>query len=155
MAGVSPGIAARFGAARTVALGLAMMAVAVGGLAFPGPDSGYVQLLPWFLLYGAGAGLLVPLTDVIIGALAKEEAGVASGMLNVSREVFGLLGITVLGAILSARQTAPTPQAFLDAYQFTLLVAAAIVVLGVPLSLIALRTSRQPRTPQPDLVTAA
>lgn len=145
MAASSPSIAARFGAARTVAAGLAFMSVAVGAMAFIGADGGYLDLLPWFLLYGLGAGLLIPLTNVILGALPDSDAGVASGMLNVSREVFGLLGVTVLGAILNSRQSAPTPEAFLDAYQFTLLIAGGIVALGVPLSLYALRTPARER----------
>ncbi len=53
-----------------------------------------------------------------------------------------LLGITILGAILNARQTAPTMPAFLDAYQFTLLIAAAIVLVRVPIALYALREGR-------------
>ncbi|GIH24667.1 MFS transporter [Acrocarpospora phusangensis] len=139
LATVSPRIAERFGTARVVALGLALMAVAIGAISNVGAGSDYLDLLPWFLLYGAGAGLLVPLTNVILGTMPTGRAGVASGVLNVSREVFGLLGITILGAILNARQTAPTMAAFLDAYQFTLLIAAAIVLIGVPVSLYALR----------------
>ena len=105
----------------------------------------YGDLLPWFLVYGLGGGLLVPLTTAMLGALPAGRAGVASGVLNVSREVFGLLGITILGAILSARQTslvadgAKPLTAFLEAYQSTLVIAAAIVLVGVPLSLFALR----------------
>jgi EmrB/QacA subfamily drug resistance transporter len=145
IATVSPRIADRFGNARTVAAGLALMAVAIGGLSSVGEGDGYLNLLPWFLLYGAGAGLLVPLTNVVLSTMPTARAGVASGVLNVSREVFGLLGITILGAILSARESVATGaplHRFLDAYQFTLVIAAAIVLVGVPVSLYALRHSR-------------
>ncbi|WP_061300020.1 MFS transporter [Herbidospora cretacea] len=135
----SPQFARRIGTGPSVAAGLALMVVAMVGLSSTGLGSAYLDLLPWFLVFGAGGGMLVPLTDVIIGAVPAERAGVASGTLNVSREVFGLLGITILGAILNARQTAPTMTAFLDAYQFTLLIAAAIVAAGVPIALYALR----------------
>jgi MFS family permease len=104
-----------------------------------------VDLLPWFLLYGLGAGLLIPLTNVILGVLPPARAGVASGMLNVSREVFGLLGITILGAIVSARQHAATGSAlhrFLEGYQLALVIAAVLVALGVPVSLFALGRAR-------------
>ncbi|WP_214109940.1 DHA2 family efflux MFS transporter permease subunit [Acrocarpospora catenulata] len=151
IATVSSRIAERVGTARTVALSLALMAAAIGGLSGAGAGSGYLDLLPWFLLYGVGAGLLVPLTNVILGAMPAGRAGVASGVMNVSREVFGLLGITILGAILNARQTAPTMPAFLDAYQFTLLIAAAIVAIGVPVSLYALRRTSAPTPPAPVL----
>jgi EmrB/QacA subfamily drug resistance transporter len=155
VAAVSGPIAARIGNHVAVAGGLAMMAAAVVGLSSVDRGDGLADLMPWFLLYGVGGGLLVPLTAVIIGQLPADREGVASGILNVSREVFGLLGVTVLGAILGARQTAElragadTLTAFLSAYQFTLLIAAAIVVVGVPVSLYALRTRRAPATTEP------
>ncbi|MEW9528616.1 MFS transporter [Microbispora sp. NPDC049125] len=145
LATVSPRIAERFGSARTVATGLGLMAAAIGGLSSAGEGSGYLDLLPWFLLYGAGAGLLVPLTNVVLGAMPQSRAGVASGVLNVSREVFGLLGITILGAVLTARENAVIGEPlhrFLEAYRFTLIVAAAIVLVGVPVSLFSLRRAR-------------
>ncbi|WP_084965153.1 MFS transporter [Thermoactinospora rubra] len=135
----------------TVALGMALMAGGVFGLSMVGADGGYLDVLPWFLLYGLGAGLLVPLTTMILGAMPRRTAGVASGVLNVSREVFGLLGITVLGAILASRQAAsdlPELPAFLEAYQVTLVIAAAIVLVGVPVSLWALRPAARREEPQ-------
>ncbi|GAA1503768.1 MFS transporter [Sphaerisporangium rubeum] len=151
VATVAPRLAARFGTAPTVAAGLALMSGSVLALSFTGADGAYRDLLPWFLMYGLGAGLLVPLTNAILDTLQKGRAGVASGTLNVSREVFGLLGITVLGAILNARQntsltTGATPlTAFLDGYQLALTIAAAIMAVGVPLSLLTLR--RHPVSP--------
>jgi EmrB/QacA subfamily drug resistance transporter len=141
VATLAPRVEARFGAGRTVAVGLGLMAIAIGGLATVGEGSTYADLLPWFLVYGLGGGLLIPLTNVIIGVLPPARAGVASGMLNVSREVFGLLGITILGAILSARQhavTGPVLHRFLEGYQFALVIAAVLVAVGVPVSLLTL-----------------
>jgi MFS family permease len=138
---LAPRVEARIGAGPAVAVGLGLMAAAVLGLSTVGEGSGYVDLLPWFLLYGLGAGLLIPLTNVILTALPPARAGVASGMLNASREVFGLLGITILGAILSARQnaaTGPVLHRFLEGYQFALVIAAALVAVGVPVSLFTL-----------------
>jgi EmrB/QacA subfamily drug resistance transporter len=149
----APRISRIAGTAPTVAAGLLLMAVAVFGISFIGEGGSLGDLLPWFLVYGLGGGLLVPLTTAILGTLPAGRAGVASGVLNVSREIFGLLGITILGAILSARQTslvadgAKPLTAFLEAYQSTLVIAAAIVLVGVPLSLFALRTP-QPADPE-------
>jgi EmrB/QacA subfamily drug resistance transporter len=150
MATIAPRLEARFGAGRTVAAGMALMAAGVGGLATVGEGAGYTDLLPWFAVFGLGGGLLVPLNNVVLGALPQARAGIASGMLNVSREVFGLLGITILGAILSNRQHAATGEPlhrFLAGYQFSLVVAASLVAAGVPIALVALRRIRTPRTP--------
>jgi Na+-transporting NADH:ubiquinone oxidoreductase subunit NqrD len=68
--------------------------------------------------------------------MPREESGVASGIFNASREVSGLLGITVIGAVLTARQsvllaTGESPvDAFLGGYRAGLLLAAALVALG-------------------------
>jgi len=148
VATIAPRIEARFGAGPTVAVGLGLMAVAIGAISTVGQGSTYADLLPWFLLYGLGGGLLIPLTNVVISVLPSARAGVASGMLNVSREVFGLLGITILGAILSARQNAVTGPAlhrFLEGYQFALVVAAALVAVGIPVSLLTLGRRSQPQ----------
>jgi EmrB/QacA subfamily drug resistance transporter len=149
---LSQRISARLGIGPTVALGMTLMGTAIYLLAGVGAHAGYPDVAPWFILYGLGAGLLVPLTAAILGGMPKDRSGVASGMLNVSREVFGLLGITVLGAILTSRQSASTEPplpAFLDAYQFTLMIAAIVVLAGIPVALHALRTARRaPKLPQ-------
>ncbi len=154
-AAVAPRISGALGTARTVAAGLLLMTGAIFGISFVGEGGSLTDLMPWFLAYGLGGGLLVPLTTAILSALPTGRAGVASGVLNVSREIFGLLGITVLGAILNSRQTAILADgarpltAFLDAYRFTLVIAAAIVLVGVPVSLFSLRraaTTREAET---------
>ncbi|MFC6081081.1 MFS transporter [Sphaerisporangium aureirubrum] len=159
MATTAPRIAARFGTARTVATGLGLMSASVLALSFTGAGSAYTELLPWFLVYGLGAGLLVPLTNAILDTLPPGRTGVASGTLNVSREIFGLLGITILGAVLNARQNTSleggaTPlNAFLDGYQLALVIAAAIIALGVPLSLLTMRRRPPaPAAPEPRIL---
>lgn len=150
---IAPRLETRFGAGRTVAVGLIAMAVAVAGIASYGEGTTYTDLLPWFLLYGLGGGLLVPLNNVLVGALPPERAGVASGMLNVSREVFGLLGITILGAILTNRSHAAAGtelHRYLAGYQFSLVVAAVLVAAGAPVALWALRSVRPAVTAEPE-----
>jgi len=157
---LAPRLEARFGAGRTVALGLAIMAIAIFGISGYGEGTTYTDLLPWFVFYGVGGGMLVPLNNVIVSALPAERAGVGSGMLNVSREVFGLLGITILGAILSNRANAATGtelHRYLSGYQFSLVVAAILVAVGVPVALWSLRSARPAETveteaPQLELV---
>ncbi|WP_268958760.1 MFS transporter [Nonomuraea aridisoli] len=148
---VSQRVSAWLGVARTVALGTALMGVAIFLISRVGADGSYADVAPWFILYGLGGGLMVPLTAAVLGGMPENRAGVASGMFNVSREVFGLLGITLLGAFLTSAQSAsdlPPLLAFLDAYRFTLVVAAAVLLAGIPLALYALR--HVPERPQED-----
>jgi EmrB/QacA subfamily drug resistance transporter len=144
---LAPRLETRLGAGRTVAGGLLIMAVALGIIATFGEGTTYTDLLPWFVLYGLGGGLLVPLNNVILGALPTERAGIASGMLNVSREVFGLLGVTILGAVLSNRSAAATGtelHRYLAGYQFSLMVAAILVAVGAPIAYFSMRKIRPP-----------
>ena len=97
-----------------------------------GLHASYDSLLPGFMLFGAGAGLMnVPLTNAVMQAIPPARAGIASALLNASREVAGLLGITVIGAILRTRQSAALRagadpvHAFVDGYHTGLLVTIA------------------------------
>jgi len=153
-AGVSEPVAARIGAHRTVALGLAIM---LGGLylfARQGLHAGYLDLMPGFVLFGAGAGLMnVPLTNAVLESMPADRSGVASALLNASRELAGLLGITVIGAVLSSRQGAalrsgvPAPQAFLDGYHAGLAVTLALIGAGIVVAMVALRRTSRPAVP--------
>lgn len=157
VAALSAPIATRIGTGNAVALGLAMMTGAVLGVSSVGGEGTLGDLMPWFILYGVGGGLLIALTAAVLNTMPASREGVASGVLNVSREVFGLLGVTVLGALLNTRQSAALADglaplaAFLDGYRFALIVAAVVVAAGVPISLITLRRTRPaaPRAPEP------
>jgi hypothetical protein len=111
-----------------------------------GLHAGYDSLLPGFMLFGAGAGLMnVPLTNAVMQATPAARAGIASALLNASREVAGLLGITVIGAVLRTRQAAAlragadTVHAFVDGYHLGLLVTILLLAVGVVVSYVTLR----------------
>src|SRR5690349_21687755 len=145
-AGIAPRIEARAGAHRTVAAGMLLMVVGLVLFARLGLSAHYTSLLPGFMLFGAGAGLMnVPLTNAVMAATPSSVAGVASALLNASREVAGLLGITVIGAVLrtaqgaSARGGADQVHAFLDGYHTGLLVTIGLMAAGVVVSYLTLR----------------
>jgi EmrB/QacA subfamily drug resistance transporter len=133
------------GTARLVGVAMVLMAVGIGTVSLLGAGTGYLALMPSFVTIGVGGGLVTPLTATVLGVMPAQQAGVASGVFNASREVAGLLGITVIGAVLTARQsallrtgTAPL-DAFLSGYRLGLLGAAALVALGGLAAFLALR----------------
>ena len=157
-AGLAPQVQARAGAHRTVAFGMLLMVVGLVLFARLGLHASYASLLPGFLLFGAGAGLMnVPLTNAVMAATPAVRAGIASALLNASREVAGLLGITVIGAVLRTRQSAALRagagpvHAFLDGYHTGLLVTIALMAAGVLVSYLSLR----PRPAAQRAATAA
>ena len=83
---------------------MVLMAAGIASVSLLSADATFLDLMPSFAIIGIGGGLTVPLTASVLDAMPRAEAGVASGIFNASREVSGLLGITVIGAILAARQ---------------------------------------------------
>ena len=155
-------ISARIGAHRSAGLAMLLMAAGIASVALLGEGSSYLSLMPSFALIGIGGGLSVPLTAMIIGTMPVAQAGVASGIFNAAREVAGLLGITVIGAILANRQTAAlhaghsTVDAFLSGYRWGLVVAAILVAAGGVAAYLALRdtTPNPALAAEPELVAA-
>jgi EmrB/QacA subfamily drug resistance transporter len=142
-------VAARVGPSRSVGAAMLLMAIGIGSVSLLGRDASFLDLMPSFALIGIGGGLSVPLTAMVLGAMPVEQAGVASGIFNAAREVAGLLGITVIGAILTARQSAAISaghgplDAFLTGYRSGLLVAAVLVAAGGAAAFLALRGTSQ------------
>jgi EmrB/QacA subfamily drug resistance transporter len=63
-------------------------------------DSGYIDLLPGFMLLGIGIAMTMsPMTSAAMNAVPVQKAGIASGVLSMFRMVGGSLGVAVTGAI--------------------------------------------------------
>ena len=143
-------LAAAIGAHRSVGIAMLLMAAGIASVSLLGRSASFLDLMPSFALIGVGGGLSVPLTAMVLGAMPGEQAGVASGIFNAAREVAGLLGITVIGAILTARQgvaerSGHTPlDAYLIGYRSGLLVAGVLVAAGGLAAFLALRGASSP-----------
>ena len=143
---LSPRVVAALGAHRTVALGMAIMTAGLLLFARLGAGATFGSLLPGFIVFGIGAGLLtVPLTNAVLGGVPTSQAGIASGLFNASREIAGLLGVTVIAVVLRTREnaslrsgTAPA-QAFINGYHAGLWVAIGLIAAGIVLSYVTLR----------------
>ena len=128
---------------------MVLMAVGIASVSLLSADATFLDLMPSFAIIGIGGGLTVPLTSSVLDAMPREEAGVASGIFNASREVSGLLGITVIGAILATRQatllaSGSTPvDAFLGGYRVGGLFSAALVAAGAVAAYVGLRPARK------------
>jgi EmrB/QacA subfamily drug resistance transporter len=148
---LSPRVVRLIGGHRTVALGMAIMTVGLVLFARLGAGATFTSLLPGFVLFGLGAGLMnVPVTNAVIDGAPVAQAGVASALLNASREVAGLLGVTVIGAVLRSSQGSALrsgvnqAQAFIDGYHSGLWLTIGLLTAGVVLSYLSLRRRPQP-----------
>jgi hypothetical protein len=119
-----------------------------------GAGATFADLLPGFIIFGVGAGLMnVPVTNAVIDGAPAAQAGIASALLNASREIAGLLGVTVIGAVVrtsesaSLRSGTQPGQAFIDGYHSGLWLTIGLLAAGVVLSYVTLRQRRRPLEP--------
>ncbi|GGL54752.1 DHA2 family efflux MFS transporter permease subunit [Planomonospora parontospora] len=123
----------RLGAARTVALGLVLVAGGMVAVAFLRAGDGWAELLPAVCVIGIGSALTMPLGSAVLGAVPEGRAGVAGGVFSVAREMSGLFGIAVVGVIVNGAAS------FTAGYSTGLLTAAGLVAAGAAVSLVTLR----------------
>ena len=102
---LAPALMRRAGAGITMASGLVIAAGGLAGLAMlPGSGgSALAVLVGGSVLLALGISPVVTLaTDLIVGAVPAERAGVASGLSETGTELGGALGIALLGSIATA-----------------------------------------------------
>src|SRR5262249_24287028 len=97
-------IVGRFGVRPPLTGGLLIPAVSVAWLARLPVDGHYFwDIFPGFVLGGAGMGLsFVPVTIASLTGVARSDAGVASGLVNTSRQIGGALGIAPGSAVAAS-----------------------------------------------------
>jgi MFS family permease len=96
-------IVGRVGVRPTLTAGLIVSAVSVAALTRLPVDGHYFwDLFPWFVLGGAGMGLsFVPVTIASLTGVERSDAGVASGLINTSRQIGGAVGLAAVSAIVA------------------------------------------------------
>jgi EmrB/QacA subfamily drug resistance transporter len=93
----------RVGPRVPMTLGMTIVAAALFIQSRVTVHSGYGLLLPGFILMGLGMGLTMsPMSTAAMNAVDRTKAGVASGVLSMSRMVGGTFGVAVTGALVTA-----------------------------------------------------
>jgi MFS family permease len=148
----------RLGSRWLMAAGLTLISVQLFYYSTLGQDSSFWNLLPGFLIGGLGmATAMTPTAAAVLRAVPTDKSGVGSATLNSMRQVGGALGIALMGAIMGhvigERQLpngAPTPEAFVDAFSTTLLVAGAIALVGALVAVTLVRADSHRQIPVPE-----
>ena len=141
----------RFGARATLVPGMALIALGLVLFTRAPVDGGYVEhVLPPMILFGFGAGLSFPaLMTLAMSGATKEDAGLASGLVNTSAEVGGALGLAVLATLSASRSDnlrdggEATASALTSGYHLAFWIGAALVVASIVVAVTILQPVEQ------------
>jgi EmrB/QacA subfamily drug resistance transporter len=150
-------LAARLGPGRILTAGMSL--IAVGMLLFTriSPDGSYLSdvLLPG-VVTTTGLGLaFVPVTITAVAGVDRADAGLASGLVNTSRQVGGSIGLAVLATLATQRTQHVAGAGGVDAAALTtgfhraFLVGALFAALGAVTAASLLIRVRHPRAQAP------
>lgn len=118
-------LTARFGSRRPMIAGLSCGALGAMVLAATG------EVLLGSMLLGLVSLAMPAMTAVVLGAAPDDRAGLASGVLNASRQAGGALGVAVLGALFQRTLAEP------------LLVVVFAYAAGIALTVVATASARR------------
>jgi hypothetical protein len=162
-AGVASALVTRFGFKPIITVG---MGLAGAGLLFfarlPVHGSYAADLLPGMVVTAFGLGfILVPLQIAAVSGVRQGELGLASGLINASRQMGGAVGLAVLSTIAATRfnnlvaaghrrpgasasfgHLAATASARVDSYHYAFAACAVVLVAGLVLAVILLPAQR-------------
>jgi EmrB/QacA subfamily drug resistance transporter len=145
--GITNRIITRFGPKATALMGLVVVA---GGLTLfvgSGPDTAYFpQIFAAVLLIGSGAAAaFTPLLTIALAEVPAKDAGIGSGIINVSQQVSGALSVAILGTVATSHTVSllasgsSTIDALDGGYRLAFVVALASVLVAIVLGALILR----------------
>jgi MFS family permease len=152
MAAMSTGITARlvnrFGPKPVMYPAMALTAAGLLLFASAGQyDPYFPKIFFAMLLLGVGASSsFMPLLQIGMSEIPNADAGLGSGIVNVSQQLAGAIGLAALGTIAANQSKSQLAaghdliSALAGGYRVALLIAAACVLLGLALSPLLLRT---------------
>ncbi|MGF6114959.1 EmrB/QacA subfamily drug resistance transporter [Janthinobacterium lividum] len=146
-----PRLTRRLGNARLLAMGLGLTLLGMAWLSRVDAGTAYWLgvALPMVLI-GAGQGMaLSPLTAAGVAGVPAQDAGAASGIVNVAHQLGSSLGLATLVAVvgLGAGQLAGVP---LLAHRVTVALGSASAMLALALLLVLTCQARPPKLPPPS-----
>jgi EmrB/QacA subfamily drug resistance transporter len=153
---VAQTLVTRLGVRSVLTTGLLITAASLALLAGSPVDGSYFwDLFPAFLLGGLGLSLcFVPMTIAGLSGVAPSDAGVASGLINTSRQIGGAVGLAAISTIATtltnqyvdshAGSTPATGAALTHGFEASFYVLAALAVFGALVAVALIRPEPEP-----------
>lgn len=118
----SGGLVGRIGPRTPMLYGAILAGLGFLAYALPGTGGSYwTTFFPAVTILGCGAALFVaPLTTTVMNSVATEHSGVASGINNAVARTAGLLGVAILGILVT------TASSYLNGFRAAMIAAALL-----------------------------
>jgi EmrB/QacA subfamily drug resistance transporter len=147
----------RFGSRWLMGVGMTLLAVQLFYFSRLGLHESYWALLPAMIIGGFGMALVMtPSAAAAMSGVPVAKAGVGSAVLNSARQVGGSIGIALIGAIVAHEAGGRrTPEAFVDGFSTSLVVASLIALAGAGLAILTIRAPRREESAAPVSELAA
>jgi MFS family permease len=147
-------VVARVGVRATLMMGLALATISVGLLTQVPVDGHYFwDLFPAFVLGGTGLGFsFVPVTISSLAGVERADAGVASGLVNTSRQIGGAIGLAAISTIAASAAASyahthgvsvTTASATVSGFQTAFIVLGGLLVAAFVVAAVFLRPARE------------
>jgi MFS family permease len=151
----APKVITRIGAAKTLAIGMAVQGTGLLLLTRVPTDASYVvDIFPAFAIVGVGLGFAqVAMQIAAFSGVGKDEAGLAGGAIETSREMGGALGLALLVSVALRGTTNGT-----EVFHRSVLAAAIFAAASALVAIALLRPTERVRAttvPQSPLRSAA
>jgi len=145
--GITARLMARFGALRLLSVGMCFPILGLALLTTAGVDTSYFPtVFVAYVLVGLGMGTsFMPLLNVAMADVPIQDAGLASGIVNVSMQMAAALGLAVLGTIAADHTTHllasghTAAEALTGGFHLAFGLAAICVVVGIVVAQTVLR----------------
>jgi hypothetical protein len=131
-------------------VGPLLSAVGLVLLSRVGADATYVtDVLPGVVVLGLGLSATVaPLTATALASVADRHVGIASGVNNAVARIAGLLAVAILPLASGLGSSLTDPVTLAPAYHRSMLICAALLVIGGVIALVAIPSSFQAIRPE-------
>ncbi|MFZ0088717.1 MAG: MFS transporter [Solirubrobacteraceae bacterium] len=145
--GVTARLVTRFGAMRILVLGMVTVIIGLGLLATAGVHTSFFPtvFLGYFAI-GLGIGsAFMPLLTIAMADVPSADAGLGSGITNVSQQVAGALGLAVLGTIATSHTKMleashhTVAASLVSGFHLAFMIGAGSIVMGIVTALVVLR----------------
>jgi MFS transporter, DHA2 family, methylenomycin A resistance protein len=124
-------VSARLGARSPMVLGQAIFAFGCLFLVTIDANTSYGGLWWQTVMMGAGIGLTVPpMTSALLATVDRKQSGVASGVLNTTRQLGSVIGVSLFGSLIANRDQ------FVAGLHLALYISAAVLLIGTVSALI-------------------